>query len=113
VRDWVVRFNADGPAGLVTGKALGKPSLLDERQRAALFQIVEAGPNPAIHGVVRWRIVDLVQWVWEEFRLSLSKQTDNLHAVQILLGHNKLESTVRYLGVDVEYALTLDEGMEV
>jgi hypothetical protein len=44
-------------------------------QRAALFQIVEAGPNPTIHGVVRWRIVDLIQWVWEEFRLSLSKQT--------------------------------------
>jgi site-specific recombinase XerC len=41
------------------------------------------------------------------------KQTGNLRAVQILLGHNKIESTVRYLGVDVEDALTLAEGTEV
>ena len=41
------------------------------------------------------------------------KQTGNLRAVQILLGHTKLESTVRYLGVDVEDALALAEGTEV
>lgn len=41
------------------------------------------------------------------------KQTGNLRAVQILLGHTKIESTVRYLGVDVEDALTLAEGTEV
>src|SRR5467141_206994 len=33
VRDWVVRFNAKGPDGLLTGKAPGAPSILDERQR--------------------------------------------------------------------------------
>jgi integrase len=41
------------------------------------------------------------------------KQTGNLRAVQILLGHTKTESTVRYLGVDVEDALALAEGTEV
>ena len=41
------------------------------------------------------------------------KQTGNLRAVQILLGHSKIESTVRYLGVDVEDALALAEGTEV
>ena len=41
------------------------------------------------------------------------KQTGNLRAVQILLGHRKIESTVRYLGVDVEDALLLAEGTEV
>ncbi|MBU6418609.1 MAG: tyrosine-type recombinase/integrase [Proteobacteria bacterium] len=41
------------------------------------------------------------------------KQTGNLRAVQILLGHTKIESTVRYLGVDVEDALTLAESTEV
>ena len=41
------------------------------------------------------------------------KQTGNLRAVQILLGHTKIESTVRYLGVDVEDALMLAEGTEV
>ena len=41
------------------------------------------------------------------------KQTGNLRAVQILLGHTKFESTVRYLGVDVEDAVMLAEGTEV
>ena len=41
------------------------------------------------------------------------KQTGNLRAVQILLGHTKIESTIRYQGVDVEDALALAEGMEV
>jgi integrase len=41
------------------------------------------------------------------------KQTGNLRAVQILLGHTKIESTVRYLGVDVEDALALAEKTEL
>jgi hypothetical protein len=40
-------------------------------------------------------------------------QTGNLRPVQILLGHTKIESTVRYLGVDIEDALALSEGTEV
>ena len=44
--------------------------------------------------------------------LIIYKRTGNLRAVQILLGHTKIESTVRYLGVDVEDALTLAEGTE-
>jgi integrase len=41
------------------------------------------------------------------------KQTGNLRAVQILLGHTKIESTVRYLGVDIEDALALAEATEI
>lgn len=41
------------------------------------------------------------------------KATGNLRAVQILLGHTKIENTFRYLGVDVEDALTLAEGTEI
>ncbi|MER8784607.1 tyrosine-type recombinase/integrase [Mesorhizobium sp. M1006] len=41
------------------------------------------------------------------------KATGNLRAIQILLGHTKIENTVRYLGVDVEDALTLAEGTEI
>jgi site-specific recombinase XerC len=41
------------------------------------------------------------------------KATGNLRAVQTLLGHTKIENTVRYLGVDVEDAPTLAEGTEI
>ena len=70
VRDWVLAFNAEGPSGLVDGKAPGNPPLLSDQQRRALMRIVEAGPIPAAHGVVRWRLIDLVQWVFDEFGVS-------------------------------------------
>jgi transposase len=75
VRDWVLRFNAEGPEGLLTGKAPGARPLLGPEQRQALERVIEEGPIPAIHGVVRWRLVDLVQWVWEEFGITISQQT--------------------------------------
>jgi transposase len=75
VRDWVVRFNARGPDGLLDGKAPGKRPLLNDAQRQALVEIVESGPIPAIHGVVRWRLIDLVQWLYEEFTISLDETT--------------------------------------
>ena len=53
VRDWVVRFNAEGPAGLVTRKPPGNPSKLNDAQRTELVRIVERGPIPATDGVVR------------------------------------------------------------
>ena len=75
VRDWVLRFNAEGPQGLVNRKAPGPPSRLNDAHRAALAAIIESGPTPPIHGVVRWRIVDLCQWVFEEFQVSVAEQT--------------------------------------
>ena len=41
------------------------------------------------------------------------RKTGNLRAVQLLLGHTKLESTVRYLGVDVDDALAISEQVEL
>jgi len=75
VRDWVLRFNSEGPEGLLTGKAPGARSLLSPEQRQALERAIEEGPIPSIHGVVRWRLVDLVQWAWEEFQVAISAQT--------------------------------------
>lgn len=75
VRDWVTRFNADGAAGLIDRKAPGKPPRLTPEQRAALAQAVEDGPKPELHGVVRWRLGDLMGWLRETFGVSLSRQT--------------------------------------
>ncbi len=69
IRDWVLRFNADGPEGLIDGKAWGQPPKLNHDQRQALARLVEDGPIPAIHGVVRWRRVDLAQWLRDEYRV--------------------------------------------
>ena len=58
VRDWVVKFNAHGPAGLIDRKPPGQPSRLTDADRAAVAAAVESRPMPAIHGVVRWRVDD-------------------------------------------------------
>src|SRR3546814_8041881 len=44
-------------------------------QRRALVEAVGLGPIPAVHGVVRWRVIDLVQWLHEEFAVSLDETT--------------------------------------
>jgi transposase len=75
VRDWVLKFNAHGPDGLIDRKPPGQPPRLNDMHRAALAAIIEIGPIPAVHGVVRWRIIDLCQWIWEEFRVVVAKQT--------------------------------------
>jgi transposase len=71
VRDWVLRFNAWGADGLIDRKPPGGSPKLNQAQRRALAAMVESGPIPAIHGVVRWRLQDLQQWLFEEFRVSL------------------------------------------
>jgi len=94
VRDWVVKFNADGPDGLLDRKQPGQPSRLNDTHRAALAAIVESGPVPAIHGVVRWRIIDLCQWLFEEFRVVIAKQT--LSRELRALGYRKLSARPRH-----------------
>jgi site-specific recombinase XerC len=44
---------------------------------------------------------------------QIYKKTGNLRAVQLLLGHTKMDSTVRYLGVDLDDAVTLSEGIDL
>jgi transposase len=94
VRDWVVRFNARGPQGLVTGRAPGSRPLLNGIQRQELQRMVDHGPIPSVHGVVRWRLVDLVQWVFDEFRITISKQT--LSRELRALGYRKLSARPRH-----------------
>jgi len=102
VRDWVLWFNAEGPDGLVNGKAPGAQSLLKDHQRQLLRQVVEDGPIPAVHGVVRWRLIDLAQWLFEEFRISISKQT--LSRELRAMGFRKLSARPRHHAQDPEAA---------
>ena len=94
VRDWVLRFKAHGPAGLVDRKAPGQPSLMRDEHRAAVMRIVEDGPTPAIHGVVRWRIVDLCQWLSDEFRVCVSETT--MSRELRAMGYRKLSARPRH-----------------
>ena len=59
LRDWVIRFNDQGPDGLINIPSPGVPPKLDATHRAFLARIVEEGPIPAVHGVARWRACDL------------------------------------------------------
>src|SRR5204863_4432947 len=75
-------------------KAPGSPCKLIASHREALAEIVESGPIPAIHGVVRWRLKDLTLWVWEEFRISVSETT--LGRELRALGYRKLSARPRH-----------------
>ena len=94
VRDWVLRFNAHGLNGLTDRKAPGQPPRLNDAHRAALEAMIESGPTPAVDGVVRWRLVDLCQWLWEEFRVSVAKQT--LSRELRTMGYRKLSARPRH-----------------
>src|SRR5207244_8312243 len=75
LRDWVIRFNDEGPDGLINIPSPGVPPKLDEEHKVFLARLVEEGPIPAIHGVVRWRACDLIMRLHEEFGLSASDDT--------------------------------------
>ena len=94
VRDWVLRFNAEGPDGLINRKASGPKRKLTDEQRQALAEIVEQGPIPAIHGVVRWRRCDLAQWLWDAFNVSIEESTVGRELKA--LGFSKLSARPRH-----------------
>jgi len=96
IRDWVLSFNADGPDGLIEGKACGKLPKLNEEQRQALARIVSDGPIPAIHDVVRWRLCDLARWIFEEFHISLDQSTVSRELKS--LGFRKISVRPRHRG---------------
>jgi len=94
VRDWVLRFNRLGPKGLIDLKAPGPKPKLTEEQRQALKEIVERGPVPAVDEVVRWRLIDLVQWLSDEFGVSLDETT--VGRMLKAMGYRKLTARPRH-----------------
>ena len=98
IRDWVLRFNAEGPEGLKDRKASGPPRKLSAEQRAALAAIVESGPDPAVHGVVRWRRSDLAAWLKERFGVCLAETTVGRELRR--MGYAKLSARPRHYAQD-------------
>jgi site-specific recombinase XerC len=79
---------------------------LSTRQYGRLVDdwVTMVGLNPSNYGTHSMRRTKVA---------LIYKKTGNLRACQLLLGHSKLESTVRYLGVDIDDAITLSEDLEI
>jgi len=75
LRDWVHRYNAEGLAGLCDRDHPGRPPRLTLAQKAELARLVEAGPDLARDGVVRWRCVDLQAVIKERFGVDMAERT--------------------------------------
>jgi integrase len=88
-------FPGRGPAGHLT-----------TRQYARLLEdwLTMIGLDPCFYGTHSLRRTKAT---------LIYKKTGNLRAVQLLLGHTKIESTVRYLGIEVDDALTVAEQIDV
>jgi transposase len=108
VRNWVVAFNADSPSGLIGGKAPGARPRLNADQREVLRALVEQGPPPAAHGVVRWRLCDLAQILCEDHGVSVSEQT--LSRVLRTMGYRKLSARPRHHAQDPDAAAFLKKA---
>ena len=75
LRDWVHRFNASGPEGLIDNWTAGPKPRLSEAQLAEVAQLVEAGPDREKDGVVRWRRIDLKRVIAERFGVHFHPAT--------------------------------------
>src|SRR4051794_8230620 len=75
LRDWVHRFNAHGPEGLLDSWSKGPEPRLSSEQRAEVAELVSTGPDQAIHGVVRWRRIDLQRVILERFGIGSHERT--------------------------------------
>ena len=75
LRDWVLRYNELGAAGLVSRAAPGPATKLSGAQMQELRALVISGPDAAIHKVVRWRCVDLRDEVTRRFGITVAERT--------------------------------------
>jgi transposase len=74
VRDWVLRFNEEGPDGLVDRKSPGRPPKLTPGQQDELKEIINKGPDIKTDGVVRWRCKDLRRLIKQRFKVDLDER---------------------------------------
>ena len=100
LRDWVHRYNAEGLSGLYDRKRPGPRSKLTAEQTAELARLVETGPDPACHAVVRWRRVDLRDELERRFGVVLHERS--VGKVLAKLGYRKLSVRPRHPQTDEE-----------
>ncbi len=98
--DWVHRFNADGPEGLHDLKPPGAVPKLTAAEKAELAALVEAGPDPEIDSVVRWRRIDLKEVIRDRFGVDYHERSVSrlLHE----LGFSHMSARPRHPGQDPE-----------
>jgi transposase len=87
LRDWVHRFNAEGPDGLKDIRSKGASPRLSPEQLAAFAEVVETGPDRTKDGVVRWRRIDLKRVIEERFGVVYHERTIGKVLKQIGFSH--------------------------
>jgi len=100
LRDWVHRYNAEGLAGLSNQRGGTRPRRLDPGQVAELVSWLEAGPDPAVDGMVRWRRQDLRRRIAERFEVELHERTVGKYLAA--LGYRRLSVRPRHPKADPE-----------
>ena len=105
VERWISDPEMTGLEFLWPSRIHGSPHL-STRQYARIVRgwVASLGLEPTAYGTHSMRRTKVAQ---------IYRNTGNLWAVQLRLGHTKMDSTVRYLGVDIEDALTLSEGIDL
>jgi transposase len=98
LRDWAHRFNELGPDGLKDNRRPGNPRRLSKAQQQELAALVETGPDRAVHGVVRWRRVDLQQVIAERYGIDYHERT--IGKLLKALGFSHISARPRHPGQD-------------
>jgi transposase len=98
LRDWVHRFNAAGPDGLIDRKPAGAARRLTPEREAELAALIEAGPEIERDGVVRWRCVDLQQLILTRWNIAYHERT--IGKLLRRLGFRHISARPRHLGQD-------------
>ena len=100
LRDWVHRYNREGLAGLRNRVSTGAPSRLTAAQKQDLARVVEAGPDRDVHGVARWRRVDLRDEMKRRFGVELHERS--VGRILNALGYRRLSVRPRHPKADEE-----------
>lgn len=105
VAAWIEKAHLKSEQYLFPSRIQGSPHVSTRQYARILHHWVAAvGLDPSIYGTHTMRRTKAT---------LIYKRTKNLRAVQLLLGHTKLESTVRYLGIEVDDALEISEQTEI